>query len=63
MEIRMLRCRYCGEYFEPQPTVRREGKKLRTYVECPCCGNGIDREYRPYDRRGRHGKEGHGQRA
>lgn len=50
-EARSLKCRYCGGYFQPQPVVRKVGKKRRTYVECPQCGNGIEREYRPYDGR------------
>lgn len=46
-----IRCQYCGSWFTPQAEVRKVGKKRRTYVECPTCGNGIEREFRPYDRR------------
>lgn len=44
-----IKCRYCGITFEPEPVIIRAGKKRRTYVECPRCGNGIEREFRHYD--------------
>lgn len=46
-----VRCCYCGWKFIPEPVVRKQGKKRRTYVECPRCGNGIEREFRRYDAR------------
>ena len=45
----LVKCRYCHFVFEPVPCIRRYGKKRRTYVECPRCGNGIEREFRSYD--------------
>lgn len=45
-----VKCRYCHYTFAPEPVVMKRGKKKRTYIECPRCGNGIEREYRWYDR-------------
>lgn len=42
---------YCNFRFVPEPEVRKVGKKRRTYVECPRCGNGIEREFRRYDKK------------
>lgn len=44
-----IRCRYCGFRFVPEAQIIRAGKKRRAYVECPRCGNGVDREVRRYD--------------
>lgn len=46
-----VHCRFCHFIFEPQPVIFKVGKKRRTYIECPRCGNGIEREFRSYDRR------------
>lgn len=42
-------CMYCRHRFTPEPVIRRQGKKKRTYIECPRCGNGFEREFRRYD--------------
>lgn len=48
---REIKCRYCHFIFLPEPVVYKQGKKLRTYIECPRCGNGIEREYnKHYDK-------------
>ena len=44
-----IRCIYCKYDFVPEPIVTRNGGKRRTYIECPRCGNGIEREFRRYD--------------
>lgn len=44
-----IRCMYCSFRFEPKPTVTKHGKRKRTYIECPRCGNGFEREFRWYD--------------
>lgn len=46
-----VRCCYCGFKFVPEPVILKKGKKRRTYIECPRCGNGIEREFRHYDAR------------
>lgn len=48
-QINKVKCMYCHYQFTPSPKVVRVGKKKRTYIECPRCGNGIEREYRWYD--------------
>ena len=53
MQPREIKCRYCSFAFYPQPQVRGKGKHKRTYLECPRCGNGFEREYRWYDNRKR----------
>ena len=47
--INTVHCMYCHYRFVPQPIIKKVGKKRRTYLECPRCGNGIEREYRWYD--------------
>lgn len=47
---RPIKCLYCRYEFVPDPVVTKAGKKKRTYIECPRCGNGFEREFRWYDR-------------
>lgn len=50
-QVNKVKCMYCHFQFEPNPQVYKTAKgKKRTYIECPRCGNGIEREYRWYDR-------------
>lgn len=44
-----IKCMYCRYVFVPEPVVVKHGKKRKTYIECPRCGNGIEREFRRYD--------------
>ena len=46
-----VKCMYCRYTFTPEPVVTKVGKKRVTYVECPRCGNGVEREFRRYDAR------------
>ena len=36
---RPIKCLYCRYEFMPEPVVTKAGKKKRTYIECPRCGN------------------------
>ena len=44
-----IRCRFCHYRFVPEPIIKVNGKRRRTYIECPRCGNGIERPVRWYD--------------
>ena len=39
------KCRFCHYLFKPEPMVNGQGKQRVVYVECPRCGNGIERNY------------------
>lgn len=38
-----VRCMYCKQLFVPVPVRAGNGKKQTVYVECPICGNGVER--------------------
>ena len=44
-----IRCRYCHNRFVPEPIITVNGKRRRAYIECPRCGNVIERPVRWYD--------------
>lgn len=44
-----VKCRYCRYVFKPEPVITKNGKRRRAYIECPRCGNGIERPARWYD--------------
>lgn len=46
-----VKCMYCNYRFVPDPVVTKNGKKRTTYIECPRCGNGVQRPFRWYDGR------------
>lgn len=48
---REIKCMYCRTVFVPEPVVRKYGKKRKVYTECPCCGNGVERDFRPWDKK------------
>lgn len=44
-----IKCCYCHYLFTPEPIIKRNGKRRTAYIECPRCGNGIERPARRYD--------------
>ena len=48
-EENSVKCCYCSFRFVPEPKIIRCGKRNMAYVECPRCGNGIERPARWYD--------------
>ena len=44
-----IKCKYCRYRFVPEPVVNRKGKRKTAYIECPRCGNGLERPVRWYD--------------
>ena len=48
-----IKCMFCKYVFEPELVMKKEGKgknaKAKVYIECPRCGNGIERNVRSYN--------------